>query len=126
MAGNPRGNGDGSIGVSENLHSLAMAGPHDPLRRQAGDPNRRTAHSTQSSQSSQSFRGVRSGGATTKGSVPGSGLPAGESTLLGPPQKPLLDQHLENDIAHLAVETPKSLDLVSRQQQPGHFEELAT
>jgi len=55
----------------------------------------------------------------------GSGIPADEFTLVGPPQKPVLDQCLENDVAHLTVETPQTLDLVSGQQQPGDFEELA-
>jgi hypothetical protein len=55
-----------------------------------------------------------------------SGIPADESTLVGPSQKPFLDKCLENHVAHLAVETPQALNLVSRQQQPGDFEELAT
>jgi len=55
-----------------------------------------------------------------------SGILTDESTLVGSPQKSLLDERLENDVAHLAVETPQALHLVSRQQQPGDLEELAS
>jgi hypothetical protein len=108
QAGNPIGNRDGSVDVSQNLHSIGI-----------GQPTTRPATPRML------YRGyeVVAQGQQDRS---GSGLPADESTLLGPPQKPVLDQCLENDVAHLAVETPQALDLVSRQQQPGDFEELAT
>ncbi len=111
MAGNPIGNGDGSIDVSENLHGRDRATDHTTRLRRESYVARIAA--------TKWWRNDTAIG-------PGSEFPADESTLLGPAQKPVLDKCLENHVAHLAVETPQALDLVSRQQQPGDFEELAT
>jgi hypothetical protein len=51
-------------------------------------------------------------GAITQASP--SGIPADESTLVGQPQKPVLDERLEHAVAQPGVEAPQALNLVSR------------